>query len=44
MPGVDVKRSIGAVIDQGKQEHLMPFAAVMVHVDIGHSRKGRASA
>jgi nucleotide-binding universal stress UspA family protein len=41
MPSEDMKRSIGMVIDRGKQEDLMSFAALMVHVDIEHDSEPR---
>jgi nucleotide-binding universal stress UspA family protein len=41
MPSGDVTRSIGVVTDQGKQENLMSFAAVMVHVDVEHDSERR---
>jgi nucleotide-binding universal stress UspA family protein len=41
MPSGDVERSIGVVIDQGKQEDPMSFAALMVHVDIEHESEQR---
>jgi nucleotide-binding universal stress UspA family protein len=41
MPSGDVTRSIGAVIEQGKQGDPMSFAAVMVHVDIEHDSERR---
>jgi hypothetical protein len=34
MLNTDVRRVISA--DQSKQEHLMPMAALMVHVDMDH--------
>jgi hypothetical protein len=34
MLNTDVRRAIGA--NQSKQEHLMPLAALMVHVDMDH--------
>ena len=36
MSGEDVKGSIGVVIDQGKQEDPLSFAALMVHDDVEH--------
>jgi len=41
MPSGNVTRSIGAVIDQDKQEDPMSFAAVMVQVDVEHDSEGR---
>jgi nucleotide-binding universal stress UspA family protein len=41
MPSGDVTRSIGAVIDQDKQEDPMSFAAVMVHVEVEHDSEQR---
>jgi nucleotide-binding universal stress UspA family protein len=41
MPSEDVTRSIGAIIDQDKQEDPMSFAAVMVHVDVEHDSERR---
>jgi nucleotide-binding universal stress UspA family protein len=41
MPSEDMKRSIGMVIDRGKQEDLMSFAALMVHVDVEYDSKPR---
>jgi nucleotide-binding universal stress UspA family protein len=41
MPGVNVKRSIGAAIDQGKQEYSMSISALMVHVDVEHDSEQR---
>src|SRR6516164_8146621 len=36
MPSGEVARSIGVVINQGKQEDPMSLAALMVHVDVEH--------
>jgi nucleotide-binding universal stress UspA family protein len=41
MPSVDVKKSIEAAVDQSKQEYLMSFAALMVHVDVEHDCEQR---
>src|SRR6516162_10641937 len=41
MPSGDVTRSIGVVIDQGKQEDPLSFAALMVHVDVEHDSEQR---
>jgi nucleotide-binding universal stress UspA family protein len=41
MPSGEVARSIGVVIDQGKQEDPMSLAALMVHVDVEHDSEQR---
>src|SRR6516162_2827855 len=41
MPTGEVARSIGVVIDQGKQEDPMSLAALMVHVDVEHDSEQR---
>ena len=41
MPSGDVTRSIGVVIDQGKQEDPLSFAALMVHDDVEHDSEQR---
>ena len=41
MPSGEVTRSIGAIIEQGKREDPMSFAAVMVHVDIERDSERR---
>src|SRR6516225_2596470 len=41
MPSGEVARSIGVVINQGKQEDPMSLAALMVHVDVEHDSEQR---
>ena len=41
MASGEVTRSIGAIIEQGKREDPMSFAAVMVHVDIERDSERR---
>jgi hypothetical protein len=41
MSSEDLKRSIGVVIGQGKQEDPISFAALMVHVDVEHDSEQR---